>query len=766
MEILFGNARATFRPWHPECGRVFDDFFAFDCETTLIDKERPWIIPAYVLGAAYDGNKGYFITRDRAAAFFAAHRDVAVVLHSAAFDLAVIAAAAPALDIYRLVDQHLAWDTQLLHRLLALGEEGHTAGGKGQSTLEHCTQEYLAISLPKDTADSQGNPVRLSYGQWLQRPPQEIEPVYLDYVGKDVMATFLVFQSIWQRLGCLLEGSSGTWGYVSPEWLAEQIRRWGPLTHHIQLKAAIVLAEITANGLTIDLARRGELLQRLEETAAEQIVVLRQYGLLPGQPGSGKALQEILRRIDAQYPDLNLQKTPTGKCATSEEALMEIASHEFVAALVKYRAIEKLRASFLDKMGRRVLHPSFDVLKVSGRTSSFGEINAQNLPRDERVRSCFIPSEGYVYIDADYSTVELATLAQAAIAQFGLDSAMATAINDGKDLHRLVAARVAHKREDEVTADERQKAKPINFGKPGAMGDRMVKTYAKATYGVELSDSEAEALSQSWFDLFPEMRAFLADNTELGLEVARAFGLTPTAYFEHTGSDKFLRHPENYGREQQPHAILGGMCIKVLRYPEPTTGNGRPYAPEEIDFFWTAVTNRIDLVPLKHQSPVRQRIASVGLQLAVLREFGRSGVFTLTGRLRANATYAARHNTIFQGLAADGAKLALWKLWRAGYRIVNFIHDEVLIEVAADSDLNHHADTIRELMIAGMKEVVPDVRIDVEYAATDHWSKGAEAHLDLAGRLQVWRPAEPGDASGASAALRSAPCGSRREVRI
>jgi hypothetical protein len=50
-------------------------------------------------------------------------------------------------------------------------------------------------------------------------------------------------------------------------------------------------------------------------------------------------------------------------------------------------------------------------------------------------------------------------------------------------------------------------------------------------------------------------------------------------------------------------------------------------------------------------------------------------VFALTGRLRAAATYSARHNTVFQELAADGSKLALWLLWRAGYRIVNFIHD-------------------------------------------------------------------------------------------
>lgn len=98
-----------------------------------------------------------------------------------------------------------------------------------------------------------------------------------------------------------------------------------------------------------------------------------------------------------------------------------------------------------------------------------------------------------------------------------------------------------------------------------------------------------------------------------------------------------------------------------------------------------------------------------------------------------------RHNTIFQGLAADGAKLALWQLWRAGYRIVNFIHDEVLIELPADVNLAHHAEIVHRLMVSAMREVVPDVRVDVQYSLSDRWAKDAEVYFDEAGRLGVWR---------------------------
>jgi DNA polymerase I-like protein with 3'-5' exonuclease and polymerase domains len=94
-------------------------------------------------------------------------------------------------------------------------------------------------------------------------------------------------------------------------------------------------------------------------------------------------------------------------------------------------------------------------------------------------------------------------------------------------------------------------------------------------------------------------------------------------------------------------------------------------------------------------------------------------VFTFSGRLRASATFSARHNTMFQGLAADGAKLALWKLWRVGYRLVNFIHDEILVELPEQTNLALHAEVIKHVMIQSMQQVVPDVNIDVQYSVSD-----------------------------------------------
>jgi hypothetical protein len=181
------------------------------------------------------------------------------------------------------------------------------------------------------------------------------------------------------------------------------------------------------------------------------------------------------------------------------------------------------------------------------------------------------------------------------------------------------------------------------------------------------------------------------------------------------------------------------MLLKVMREPEPCAPSG-PYSDQDLDYFWSHAQQQIDRLPSELHHAVRERLPSRKLWKGIMRTVDRGKVFTLTGRLRARASYGARHNTPFQGLAADGAKLALWYLWRTGYRVVNFIHDEVLVEVPAGSNLKGHAENIRDLMIHGMEQVVPDVRIDVEYEASSRWYKGAKAVYDDDGNLLPWEP--------------------------
>jgi len=180
----------------------------------------------------------------------------------------------------------------------------------------------------------------------------------------------------------------------------------------------------------------------------------------------------------------------------------------------------------------------------------------------------------------------------------------------------------------------------------------------------------------------------------------------------------------------------------VVRAESPCKSSGIPYSSEELDYFWSQVNKRLEDLPSKDRHAARQRRPCAKLQRAFMRLVDRGKVITSTGRLRANASFCARHNTLFQGLAADGAKLALWKLWRAGFRLVNFLHDEVIVEVPQDANLKAQAEEISLLMIEGMREVVPDVRIEVEYAAASRWYKSAKAVYDQEGNLLLWAPKE------------------------
>jgi hypothetical protein len=173
------------------------------------------------------------------------------------------------------------------------------------------------------------------------------------------------------------------------------------------------------------------------------------------------------------------------------------------------------------------------------------------------------------------------------------------------------------------------------------------------------------------------------------------------------------------------------MLLKVLESETPQTNGSvennrppRPYTPAEIDFFWRAAV-RLEGHGLDERDRVsiRERKASKRLRDNVAGLFSREPVITATGRLRAKASYSACRNGIMQGLAADGAIHALWSLMRAGYKIVNFIHDEVIVEVPEDEHLPAAIADIERLMIAGMHVVVPGANVRVESEVRRSFSK-------------------------------------------
>ena len=752
MSVTFGTTGVTFTEWLPGHAPLTGAIIAADTETPEIDETHPWMTPTLVLMQAFDGERGVFIAPENVPAFMAAHCDCFFTFHNAAFDLRVInkthsrpvtqhARQGVPYDIYTLVDNRQVIDTRILYQLIVLGNDGHAATGRKQSTLATCISKCLGIELPKDELDEDGDDIRKGFDKYLHRPIGEIAAEALTYAAKDVLATHALLAALMQRLEALSQKAATCFGYVDSVHLADCWREYGPLTHDTQLRGAIVCDVMRANGIHIDQHRREQKLSDLNAILEKHGKTLVHAGIPIAGGGSTKAIQRRIETIAAENPHLEFARTPGGMFSTKAEDLAEIACYDDEGVLltyVEYKAAEKLRNTYVEKMAGR-LHPRFGILMVTGRTNCTGDLALQTIPKELNatdatvtVRKCIVASPGHEFVMADFSQIELVVLGFAWKYQFQFGSRLHDVINLGQDVHRIIAGKVLGLNPDEVTKDQRQGAKAISFGAPGRMGPQTLQKVAKNNYGKDLSIEEVEAALAAYHTAFPELTVFLdrhpqRGDVDVGLEVAKYLRLTRRSFDEAAGI-----HHRDQSNSDEPADWIGGMLLKALGHAAPLYRDGRPYEPEKVAYFWEAAQRLAAFVPGNEKrrarlvEQLRLRRPSRELQRAVVSHFDKTSVMSATGRIRAGARATASRNTIFQSVAADGGLLALWKLFRAGYRLVAFIHDEIVVEIPVGSDRDAHAAEIARLMIEGMHEVIPGMLLKVETFVSPSFSK-AEA---------------------------------------
>jgi len=197
-------------------------------------------------------------------------------------------------------------------------------------------------------------------------------------------------------------------------------------------------------------------------------------------------------------------------CEASEYDLLEDYAELTSLKNVLSKDIPVLRAGITFPV-----HTTFG-LAASGRSTS-SKPNVQNPRRLPGIRETFIPRAGKVFAQADFSGLELHTLAQTCVTLFG-QSKLAEALNAGIDPHTAFAAdilgisyeeAVARKNAgDEAVDDARQTGKVFNFGSPGGLGAEKLCLYARKTYGVLLAEDRARELKVAWLGRWPEMRLF------------------------------------------------------------------------------------------------------------------------------------------------------------------------------------------------------------------------------------------------------------------
>ena len=296
------------------------------------------------------------------------------------------------------------------------------------------------------------------------------------------------------------------------------------LFYDIEMPLVRVLATMERNGVCIDTAslaetsraftqRMNDIEQRIYELAGEQFNI-----------ASPKQVGEIL------FGKLKIiekpKKTKTGQYVTSEEILQTLkGKHEIVEKILAHRGLKKLLGTYIDTLPTLInpktghIHTSFNqTVTATGRLSS-SDPNLQNIPvRGEdgkEIRKAFIPEKGCLFFSVDYSQIELRVMAH-----LSGDEHMIEAFNKGYDIHAATAANIYKENIEQVTSDQRRKAKRANFGI----------IYGITVFGLaerlEIERSEARQLIDGYFQTFPKVKEYM----EKAKETAREKGYVETFF--------------------------------------------------------------------------------------------------------------------------------------------------------------------------------------------------------------------------------------------
>ena len=275
----------------------------------------------------------------------------------------------------------------------------------------------------------------------------------------------------------------------------------------IELPLIRVLASMELAGARIDV----KALHDYSITLTQQMNALEQEcHQLAGQEfntASPMQVGEIL--FDKLQLDPKAKKTKTGQYSTTEEILLKLRDrHPLVGKILELRGIRKLLNTYVDALPQLInprtgrIHTTYNqTVTATGRLSSTNP-NLQNIPvrNDEgrEIRRAFIPADGNVFFSADYSQIELRL-----VADLSGDPTMLDAFAHDHDIHAITAARIYHETLDQVTPDQRRKAKTANFGI----------LYGISAFGLaerlNIPRSEAKMLIDGYFDTFPGVRDYI-----------------------------------------------------------------------------------------------------------------------------------------------------------------------------------------------------------------------------------------------------------------
>ena len=302
------------------------------------------------------------------------------------------------------------------------------------------------------------------------------------------------------------------------------------LFYDIEMPLVPVLAYMEKNGVCLDT-------EALKETSLHFTARMNQIeeevhrlAEMEFNISSPKQVGEVL--FDKLKITDKAKKTKTGQYVTSEEVLESLKNkHQIVEKILDYRGLKKLLSTYIDALPQLInprtgkIHTSFNqTVTATGRLSSSNP-NLQNIPiRNEdgkEIRKAFIPEEGCEFFSADYSQIELRIMAH-----LSGDKNMIEAFQEGDDIHASTASKVYKIGLDEVTREQRSKAKTANFGI----------IYGISVFGLaermNVPRSEAKELIEGYFQTYPQVKEYM----DMSIAKARENGYIETIF----GRKRFL----------------------------------------------------------------------------------------------------------------------------------------------------------------------------------------------------------------------------------
>ena len=350
--------------------------------------------------------------------------------------------------------------------------------------------------------------------------------------------------------------------YKEPDWnaLKADADLWN-LYNEVELPLVEVLREMEAAGVRVDVSK----LKQAEATLTVELEQLEhRIHEMAGEPfnvNSPRQVGELL--FDKMQLDTKAKRSKNGQYSTSEEVLMALKEkHPIIGLILEFRELKKLVSTYIASLPSYIapdgkIHTTYNqTVTATGRLSSSNP-NLQNLPiRSERgrfIREAVIPDPGCLFLSADYSQIELRLMAH-----FSQDEHMLAAFREGQDIHAATAARIYGKPIDQITKDERRKAKTANSGI----------IYGISAFGLaqqlDCSRTEAKQLIDDYFAAFPRVIQYI----EAQKELARQRGYAETLF----GRKRYLPdiHSQNatvrsFAERNAVNAPIQGTAADIIK---------------------------------------------------------------------------------------------------------------------------------------------------------------------------------------------------------